>query len=145
MTLVLAGGRIIGTETAVDIVVEHGAIVAIVPAGSAVTDAGVTDAADRVELDGRVVLPGLWDNHVHSTQWALTSRRLDLSTATSADEVVSLVGERIAAGATEVVGFGFRDGLWPDPPTAALLDAVAASVPVVLVSGDLHSVWLDSA
>ncbi|TFV99277.1 amidohydrolase [Leifsonia flava] len=150
MTLVLAGGRIIGTETAVDIMVEQGAIVAIVPAGSAVTDAGVTDAevtdaADRVELDGRVVLPGLWDNHVHFTQWALTSRRLDLSTAASADEVASLVGERIAAGATEVVGFGFRDGLWPEPPTAALLDAVAASVPVVLVSGDLHSVWLDSA
>lgn len=140
MTLVLAGGRTLGTGAAVDIVVERGVIAAIVPAGTA-----VTDAADRVDLDGRVVLPGLWDNHVHFTQWALTSRRLDLSTAASADEVVALVGERIAAGATEVVGFGFRDGLWPEPPTAALLDVVAASVPVILVSGDLHSVWLDSA
>ncbi|KQX07122.1 MULTISPECIES: amidohydrolase [unclassified Leifsonia] len=155
MTLVLAGGRILGSDAAVDIVIDHGAIAAIVAGGSARAHAaGSPDAVGQVEhvehvehvdLDGRVVLPGLWDNHVHFTQWALTSRRLDLSAATSAAEVVALVGERIAEGASEVIGFGFRDGLWPEAPTAALLDAVAASVPVVLVSGDLHSAWLDSS
>ncbi|GAP55663.1 amidohydrolase 3, partial [Arthrobacter sp. Hiyo6] len=30
-----------------------------------------------VHLEGRHVIPGLWDEHVHMTQWALTASRMD--------------------------------------------------------------------
>ncbi|HEU4758078.1 MAG TPA: amidohydrolase family protein, partial [Agromyces sp.] len=40
---------------------------------------------------------------------------------------------------------GYRDGLWPDAASLALLDAVSGDVPVVLVSGDLHSCWVNTA
>lgn len=124
-----------------DVLVEEGSITEI---GSA-----VDCTAEEVHLDGRWLLPGLWDNHVHFSQLAMVQQRLDVAPAESATQAASLVAS--AAALAEVVdgeplvGFGFRDGLWPDAPTRELLDAAAGSVPVVLVSADLHAVWLNSA
>ena len=106
--------------------------------------------SDRVlELGGCHLLPGLWDEHVHFTQWALTRRRLDVSAATSAAQAAAMVRQRIAAEGRPVdgvlVGYGFRDGLWADEPSARLLDEAGAGVAVVLVSADLHCVWLSTA
>jgi predicted amidohydrolase YtcJ len=104
-----------------------------------------------VPLDGRFVVPGLWDRHVHFTQWALVSRRLDLSSALSAADAAALVAGRVAALPAgpktdeTIVGYGFRDGLWPDAPSRALLDAASGAHPVVLVSADLHCCWLNSS
>jgi predicted amidohydrolase YtcJ len=100
-----------------------------------------------IDLAGRWVIPGLWDNHVHFSQWAQTARRLDVGGAASAAEAAALVGRRVAAirMGEALVGYGFRDGLWPDAPDRELLDAVAGHVPVVLVSGDLHCCWLNTA
>ena len=44
-----------------------------------------------VNLDGRYVIPGLWDEHVHMTQWALAANRIDLSGAASAREAADVV------------------------------------------------------
>ncbi|MEV4893175.1 amidohydrolase family protein [Nonomuraea sp. NPDC055795] len=105
-----------------------------------------------VELAGRTVLPGLWDHHVHFDQWIMARQRLDLSGAGSAAEAVALVAERLRTRPPEpglpLVGYGFRDALWPDPPHRDLLDAAApeaAHVPVILMSGDLHCCWINSA
>ncbi|MBM7024764.1 amidohydrolase [Clavibacter zhangzhiyongii] len=151
--LLLAGGRLPGSDALVDVLVRDGAIASVGPAGSA--DAA---GAETRALDGRFVIPGLWDNHVHFTQWTKVSRRLDLSRVGSAAEAVALVRDALAArdrssavtgagaGAPEaLVGYGFRDGLWPDLPTKDLLDAVAGDTPVLLVSGDLHCCWASSA
>ncbi|MFC4632055.1 amidohydrolase [Promicromonospora alba] len=142
--LLLAGARLVGRTDPVDLLLRDGHVVGVGAAGT--LDAG---PAERVDLAGRTVLPGLWDKHVHLTQWALVRRRLDLSGAGSAAEAAALVRDRLAEGVLEpgaaLIGYGFRDGLWPDVPTAALLDAVAGSVPVVLVSGDLHCAWLSTA
>jgi hypothetical protein len=44
-----------------------------------------------------------------------------------------------------VVGYGFRDALWPDLPRRELLDEACRDVPVVLIAADLHSAWLNTA
>ena len=120
---------------AVDIRIENGLIVEL---GNL--------AGEGHDFGGRQVIPGLWDNHVHFSQWALQSQRLDLSAATSAREVAEVVGQAVRVEPVgTLVGVGFRDGLWPDLPTVALLDATTADVPVVLISGDLHCVWANSA
>jgi predicted amidohydrolase YtcJ len=102
---------------------------------------------DTIDLDGRFVGPGLWDAHVHVGQWALTSSRLDVSAAGSAAETVTLVRRYLDANplapGTVLVGNGFRDGLWAEAPTAETLDAIG--FPVSLVSGDVHTVWSNSA
>jgi predicted amidohydrolase YtcJ len=125
-----------------DVTLRGDRIAAVVPAGAAETD------GESVDLDGRWLLPGLWDFHVHLTQWALTRSRVDLSTAASAAEAAALVeaaAKKGGAGGGRLVGSGFRDGLWPDAPTRELLDEAAPGVEVVLVSADLHCCWLNSA
>ncbi len=98
-----------------------------------------------IDLAGRWLSPGLWDHHVHFTQWALHSQRIDLSNATSAADAAAIIGAAMSGRTTGlVIGGGFRDSLWSDAPTLDLLDRVSGDLPVVLVSGDLHSVWLNS-
>ena len=138
--LVLANARIPGGEQLVDLHLSAGAVASVSPSGSE-TDPG----ARRVELEGRFVVPGLHDRHVHFSQWAMLSRRLDLAGADSAGAVARLVQASVSAGEPEVIGFGYRDGLWADAPSRAVLDAVSGDVPVVLVAADLHACWLNSA
>ena len=116
---------------------------------------GIRSAADEATLDGRWLIPGLWDEHVHFSQWALKTRRLDVSTATSAREAAAMVRDALAvAGPVShdgtgrplpFVANGFRDGIWADAPNLADLDAAGGGVPIVLISFDLHSTWLNSA
>ena len=107
------------------------------------------DVAEVIDLDGRFVLPGLWDRHVHFEQWALAAARLDLSGAETAGAAVRIVSEFVAdhppTPGTTVFGFGFRAALWPITPDREMLDAVSGDIPVVLISADLHSAWLNSA
>jgi predicted amidohydrolase YtcJ len=125
------------------VLLERGLVRAVTAAGD------VTGVSKEVDLDGRFLVRGLWDHHVHLDQWALARRRLDLSGCTSAAECVGLVRRRLGEEPTGrgqlLLGHGFRDGVWPDQPSLDALDAVAADVPVLLVSHDLHCAWLSSA
>ncbi len=138
-SILLRNGRIDGREP-VDLLARDGAIVG---AGHGLV------AADSVDLEGRHVIPGLWDDHVHLSQQALALRRVDVSAAESAGKAAAIMAAaattRPPAPGLPLVGFGFRDGLWPDLPTAAMLDSVVGDVAAVLVSGDLHCCWLNSA
>lgn len=140
--VILRNARLVGRDgDPTDLLIEDGVV-------SAVVKGLAPGAAEVVDLDGRFVAPGLWDNHVHMEQWALVRQRLDVSHAASAAEAVELVRRRVdedrPADRDLLVGYGFRDALWPDEPTTALLDG-AGGIPVALVSGDLHAVWLNSA
>ncbi|GAA1754200.1 amidohydrolase family protein [Agromyces humatus] len=139
--MLLVGARLAGEQGLFDLHLDGGVVAMIAPSGTAAAPSVVR----RVELDGRWVLPGLHDRHVHFSQWAMASRRLDLAGAASAADAAALVAASVAAGATEVIGFGYRDSLWPEPASRAVLDAVSGAVPVVLVSADLHACWLNSA
>lgn len=129
------------------------------PVDLRIIDGGITQIAPSLEpgpaesvvsADGRWAIPGLWDAHVHLTQWALDRLRLDLSGTRSATDAVGRIASHLAtldtAGRTDdlVVGAGFRLGGWDRPPTVSELDAVAGDHPVVLVSGDLHNGWLST-
>lgn len=105
---------------------------------------------EEVDGEGRWALPGLWDQHVHFTQWALQQRRLDLGGATSAAHAVALVREALGSGTGlgpggVLTAWGHRPAGWPDEPTVAALDAVSGAVPVMLISGDGHTGWLNTA
>lgn len=141
--LILGGARLVAADATsprpVDIRIAHGRIVGIGGDSTA-------DGVPRVDLDGRFVMPGMWDQHVHFGQWAAVSRRLDLSRSQSAAEVAALVRARVAEGhppGDVLLGFGFRDALWPDAPSAELL--AVGETPVALISGDVHTVWSNEA
>ncbi|MFI5956240.1 amidohydrolase [Cryptosporangium sp. NPDC051539] len=116
--------------------------------GGRVTAVG-TLAPERDEVidgGGRWLIPGLWDQHVHLRQWAQARLRLDVSGATDVGEAVRLVRAHVDArppGGAVVVGAGFRCATWAVRPTTADLDVVG--VPTILISGDVHSGWMNTA
>jgi predicted amidohydrolase YtcJ len=129
----------------IDVRIDDGAITGIAERGTFTPAA----ADDVRECDGRWLSPGLWDNHVHVDQWAMRSKRVDLERATSAAEAARMMGQALVASPPDagqpLIGVQFRDGLWPDAPNLSDLDAVSGSTPVVLISADVHAVWLNSA
>jgi hypothetical protein len=139
----LGNARIVGRSgPPCDIDVSDGVIAAVRPASSD----GPTGAGDVIDLDGRWVLPGLWDHHVHFEQWAIARARVDLAGAESAAEAATVIATAASRNSRDlIVGVGFRDALWPDEPTAELLDRFTGETAAVLVSGDLHSAWLNTA
>ncbi len=154
--IVLASVRFPGGTACANIQVRDGLVAGITAADELPRGVRVVD------FDGRYAIPGLWDEHVHMTQWALAANRVDLSLAESARCAVELVRSRISgpslahagpalAGpaladpARTLVGVGFRDAVWDDVPGLELLDAATRGVPTALISHDLHCVWLNSA
>jgi predicted amidohydrolase YtcJ len=138
--LVLRGARVIGDPQVVDVVLESGRLTAIGRALEAPA------AAEVIDLDGRWVMPGLWDAHVHFTQWARFRGRIDVAGSRSAAEAASrLATAALRSRASVIVGRGFQDALWPDAMTADALDLACGGRPVVVISHDLHSVWLNSS
>lgn len=134
--LVLKNARPLGASALADVVVDRGGIVQILPAGAA------PRASEMVDLDGRWLVPGLWDAHVHFTQWARRHGRVDVSAAGSAQEVCARMARERGEGMS--VGLGFRRATWDAPPTLAELDHARAA-PTVVLSGDLHTAWVNTA
>ncbi|WP_151084047.1 amidohydrolase [Nocardioides cynanchi] len=99
---------------------------------------------EEQDADGRWLIPGLWDHHVHLAQWTARRDRLDLAGSASPEEVVARVADHLARRPGPLVGVGHRLGTWTSEPTVAELDAVAPDVPVVLIAGDAHHGWLNS-
>ncbi len=100
-----------------------------------------------VSLDGKAVLPGFVDAHVHPTHGGMTLIRCELRGSANAAQAV----ERVARYAAEhpevpwITGGGwemswFADGL----PRRELLDAVVPDRPVYLPNRDAHGAWVNS-
>ncbi|MEQ6902797.1 amidohydrolase family protein [Nocardioides sp. YIM 152588] len=122
----------------------------VLVSGGTVTEvgAGLSRPAGVEEYDaaGRWLAPGLWDHHVHLGQWSLASRRADTSHVRSVAEMTSLVADLVsAAPGMPVIAWGHRPATWGSEGTVADLDAVSGITPVVLIAGDGHHGWLNSA
>jgi predicted amidohydrolase YtcJ len=123
----------------VDVLVEDGVVTTV---------ASLLDPRPGVEeydADGRWCAPGLWDQHVHFTQWTLASQRLDLAPARTPEQILALVAERLTSlPGVPVIGWGHRPGGWDRDVTVSELDAVTGDTPVVLIAGDGHHAWLNT-
>src|SRR5215208_1407018 len=135
------------------ILLEGGTIRTLDPAAPVAERLAVTDGriaatpapdARRVDLQGRCVLPGLNDAHVHFPTWSLAQRQVRLEGVHSLAEAVGRVADGLPARGW-LRGIGWRDADWTEPPSRAALDAIAPNTPVVLTSKDYHSLWLNSA
>ncbi|WP_027861890.1 amidohydrolase [Marmoricola sp. URHB0036] len=112
-----------------------------------VTEVGPSLAVGGAEVraEGRWLVPGLWDQHVHLGQWALASLRLDLTGTRSVEEALARVSTRLAElPDVPIVGWGHRSAGWDRQPTVRELDEVSGIRPVVLISGDGHHAWINT-
>lgn len=133
------GREFLMDDEPVDLHLSDGRIVDIAPTGVLPARGEVLDA------EGAWAVPGLWDNHVHTVQWALAAERVPLLGAASAAEAAHVMAAADALADGRRVGSGFRDALWPDHPSLALLDDATGAIPTYLINADVHSVWLNSA
>ncbi len=126
----------------IDVLLSGGVIAAVGPDLDA-------DGAEVVDGEGRWVAPGLWDEHTHFEQWAQAALRVDTAGTTDPAQACARVASYIAGlhsrSASLVVGFGHRLSDWTRLPATAELDAVSGAHPVVLMAGDAHSGWLNTA
>lgn len=123
----------------VDIFIEGGRISDIAPTGA------IPPRGEVLDGNGAWVVPGLWDNHVHTVQWALATERVALGGAASAAEAAAVMSAAAPLPDGRKVGSGFRDAMWADEPSLELLDGATGSIPTYLINADVHSTWLNSA
>lgn len=129
------------------VVVRDGCVAALAPRESArelaVEGAQVRDFGDAL------VCPGLCDAHQHVLHTALFPSRLaDRYAGSSEADCVRRLQEFAQGHPTGwLVSQGWRSAKWepPVPPTCASLDAAFPTRPVAMCSGDLHTLWLNSA
>lgn len=105
--------------------------------------------ATRENLQGRLVLPGLTDAHIH---WQWLTRALhsvDLFEVPTKAEAVRRVAEYVMQNETEswILGGGWTQDLWEDGafPTAADLDSATQDYPTYLQAKSGHAAWVNSA
>ncbi len=96
-----------------------------------------------LDLDGRLVLPGLCDSHIHFTNWSLSLREVDLfEVPTLADMVDRL---RNATADLEeghwLLGRGWNQAIWPEGrfPSRHDLDSACGHRPVLLYAKSGHA------
>lgn len=105
--------------------------------------------AELIDLAGAAVLPGLYDAHIHTAQYAQSLGAVDLRGARCLDEALSMVAAhaaRLAPGAW-LFGGRWNSNTWDPPaqPDRYALDSVCPELPVALPSVDGHTVWANSA
>lgn len=112
-----------------------------------------------IDLDGRMVLPGLFDVHIHALASGIEKLRCDLSSESMLadhgelpDDLLAEYLARVRSCATEhaddewVVGHGWvMDAFGPGAlASRELLDAIVPDRPAYLESADGHSAWVNS-
>lgn len=105
-------------------------------------------AAQRVNLRGKVVLPGFNDAHAHSVWFGMTLMETDLSAVGSLDEVYRILGQKAASTdpGEWIVASGFNPVLLHGAlPDRDVLDQVTGGRPVWIKHASGHSCQLNGA
>ncbi|HET8559029.1 MAG TPA: amidohydrolase [Marmoricola sp.] len=126
------------------VAVREGSIVAV---GEEEVSPYLRDADEVVDLDGRLLLPGFVDAHVHPVMGGLERMRCDLSAGRTLESYQATVREYVDQHPDRpwVVGGGWSMGSFEGGcPTADLLDAVVGDRPAYLPNRDHHSAWVST-
>ncbi|UOQ90452.1 amidohydrolase [Agromyces endophyticus] len=135
-----------GAEWAEALVVDGETLAYVGDAASAAEAAGPD--AEKLDLGGRLVVPGFLDVHTHLHMLGDALGRVQLRDARDLGEIQArLRAARDAApDAPHLLGVSWLfDSVPGGSPTRQMIDEVVADVPVFLDANDLHSTWVNSA
>jgi len=150
MDLLFLGGKVhTGTKDLVDIeavAVKNGRIVAL----GRTSDFEGLEAARTIQLDGRVMIPGLIDAHNHLSWYSILLSHVDCRIPLNGDihdllEIISQAVRETEPGEL-IRGWGFADYKVKQRryPTLKELDEVAPDNPVVILHASGHSAVVNS-
>lgn len=104
---------------------------------------------ETIDLDGRLVVPGFIDTHIHFFEWSLKRQGVKLDDLSSLDGLLARVR---AAGKDKspgqwILGQGWNETDWAEHrmPDRKILDSVSPEHPVLLWRCDLHLAAANSA
>jgi len=148
-TLVLTGGKVYTLNPsqpwAEAVVVQGDRIVYVGDNQGAHAHAKSPD--QRIDLAGRMVLPGFIDTHMHVADSLPYVDAVELTPAMSAEEVLATIAAYAEANPDKdpLVGSGFLALAFGElGPTADQLDAVVGDRPAIIIDEGGHSAWVNS-
>jgi predicted amidohydrolase YtcJ len=101
--------------------------------------------AEKQNMDGRVILPGLTDAHLHLKNYALSLQKVDCETDTK-EKCLRRVEARAqkAKPGEWILGHGWNQNVWGIWPTASELDVIVPNNPIYLTAKSLHASWANT-
>ena len=101
--------------------------------------------AEKEDMRGGVILPGLTDAHLHLQYYSLGLQKIDCETDTK-QECLRRVRERVqkARPGEWILGHGWNQNVWGAWPSASELDVTAPNNPVYLTAKSLHAAWTNT-
>lgn len=109
--------------------------------------AHIGPATQIIELDGRTVMPGFIDTHIHSMDTLPLINGVKLSPYDSAEQVLEAIAEhaRTHPYQNPLLGSGFlAPAFGVEGPTAAQLDAVVPDRPALIIDEGGHTGWANT-
>ncbi len=141
----------------------HPSVSAILIAGGRIIAVGEKDKLENLahgkvekqDMQGKTILPGLTDAHIHLQYFSLGLAKVDCETKTN-DECLRRIAERArnSKPGEWVLGHGWNQNEWHSSsgrvvgdewPTASDLDAIAPANPIYLTAKSLHAAWVNTA
>jgi len=109
----------------------------------------VGDGTEEIDLDGQTVLPGMIDSHLHLPGTALTELyEIYLYDAFTKENTLAAIAEFIEENpdleAYFGTGFDMSIGESGNGPRAEWLDEICQDKPIVLISSDAHTYWMNT-
>jgi len=105
---------------------------------------------EKLDLEGRMVMPGIIDMHIHPIEGAMAALYdCSFPFTSTIDEMLEQVADCVDKAPD---GDWIRGGQWPvqlmtgsQSVNAALLDSVAPDNPVFLIDSTVHNAWVNTA
>jgi predicted amidohydrolase YtcJ len=96
----------------------------------------------KIDLRGRLVVPGFTDSHIHFYEWSLKLQDLQFDKVSSLKELIEKVRQKTSQLPLGqwIMGQGWNETDWDvaEMPTRSILDKAAPHHPVLLWRCDLH-------
>ncbi len=151
-TLILHGGKIYTVddrEPWAEAVAIAGDTIVAVGADDEILPLAGSDTR-RINLAGRLALPGLCDAHIHFYHWSVGRRQVQLAGTRSKAEMLERIAERVkeTPPGQWIVGQGWNESLWGETefPTRADLDPITGpDRPALFSRSDMHGAVANSA
>ena len=107
----------------------------------------ISDSTRVIDLEGRLVLPGFMDSHLHPFYGAASDAGVNLSVADTMEKLSAALHEmkRLNPGNDPIYSRGWQNFLFPPQgPNKNMLDDIFGDRAIILGSVDGHSSWFSS-
>ena len=107
-------------------------------------------STEKIDLEGALAIPGLWDAHIHFYYWSLGLQQVQLSGCHNLEEMLDRIQSNLSehSGNAWSTGWGWNETFWEKPtlPHRTDLDKLTGPErPALFYRSDMHSAVANTA